>query len=138
MKNSEEMYQYCLDNKLGQGFNKSLALKHFKLVEQNLLPDEEIIVPFIGIHNYKDMTHHDNNYAYALTNKRFIMAQKKLFGSNIQTVLRKNINDFTYSTKALLSIVTVDTLSGSFNIALGNHEFGRNIYNYLENELTKE
>lgn len=53
-----------------------MGVKHFKLIEESLLPHEEVKMPFIGLHNYIASTKHDGNFAYAVTNKRIIMAQK--------------------------------------------------------------
>ena len=113
------MYKYCLDNKFGSGWNEKWGIKHFKLIEENLLPNEEVKMAFIGLHNYISSTKHDGNFAYAITNKRIIMAQKKqITGENFQTVSLDNINDITFKSGVLLGILTVDTIKETFNIGL--------------------
>ena len=77
MRTAEEMYEYCVENGYGSGFNRNNSIKHFKVIESALQPDEDILSVFIGLHNYQSMSKHDNNFAYALTNKRIIMGQKK-------------------------------------------------------------
>lgn len=116
MRTAEEMYNYCLDNEFGQGFNKKWGEKHFGIIEKNLLPDEEVLMTFIGVHNYQSMTKHDGNYAYAITNKRVIMAQKKLMGENLKIVLLKNLNDISTSTGMLMGTITFDTIKETFNV----------------------
>lgn len=84
MKTAEQMYEYCLENNFGQGFTKKWGLKHFRVIEKNLLPNEEVLMTFIGLHNYQSMTKHDGNYAYAITNNRILIAQKKVIGENLK------------------------------------------------------
>ena len=118
MRTAEEMYQYCLDNNFGEGMNKKWGVKHFSLIEQALRPDEDVIMCFIGLHNYVSATKHDDNFAYAITSKRIIMAQQKLIGQNFQTVEIDNLNDVTMSTGLIMGIITIDTIKEKFNVAV--------------------
>ena len=131
LKTAEEMYQYCKDNDLGTGTSKGWAIKHFQLLVDNLKPEEKIYCVFIGLHNYKSMTKHDNNYAYALTDKRVIMAQHKLLGANIQSVNIENVNDITLSKSGIagmgIGTVCIDTFKETFNVGV-NVSFASNIY----------
>ena len=118
MRTAEEMYQYCLDNNFGEGMNRKWGVKHFSLIEQAIKPDEEVIMCFIGLHNYISATKHDDNFAYAITSKRIIMAQQKLLGQNFQTVEITNVNDVTTSTGIIMGTVTIDTLKEKFNVGV--------------------
>ncbi|GAA0085884.1 hypothetical protein UT300007_23230 [Clostridium sp. CTA-7] len=124
-RNANDMYQYCLDNNYGMGTAKSWALKHFQLIENSLSSDEEILMCFIGLHNYVNGKH-DSNFAYAVTNKRIVMAQKKMVGEIIQTVSLKNLNDITMTTGAITGIITIDTVKETFNVEV-NKSAARNI-----------
>lgn len=73
MRTANEMYQFCLDNGYGQGFNTRNSIKHFGIIEKNLGNDENVLFAFIGLHNYVSISKHDNNFAYAVTNKRRAM-----------------------------------------------------------------
>lgn len=136
MKSSSGLYQFCVDSGYGQGMTKSWGEKHFQLVVDNLKSDEDVIFAFIGLHNYVSATKHDSNYAYVLTNKRFIMAQKKLVGETFQTVSLDNINDITFDSGMMFGILTVDTFKEKFNIALDKYS-AKNISNRLHDELDK-
>lgn len=119
MTTAEGMYDYCLKNNFGSGYNEKWGIKHFKIIEDNLMQDEEVKMTFIGLHNYVSATKHDNNFAYAITNKRIMMAQKKsLAGENFQTVSLKNINDITLVTGVVFGVVTIDTIKETFNIGV--------------------
>lgn len=120
MRTAGEMYQYCLDNGFGQGQNQKWGLKHFSLIEESLASDEEPTICFIGLHNYVSTTKHDSNYAYAVTNKRIIMAQKQMFGENIQSVSLSNINDVTLKNGMMVGVITIDTMKEKFNVALNS------------------
>lgn len=118
LKKASDMYQYCLDNGLGSGWNRNWGEKHFGLIENSLMAGEEVLMTFIGLHNYISMTKHDSNFAYAVTNKRIIMAQKKIIGENFQTVSFENVNDITFTSGLAFGILTIDTFKEKFNIAL--------------------
>lgn len=118
MRTAEEMYSYCLQNGFGRGMTKKWGIKHFKILENNLRDDEEVYMSFIGLKDYISMTKHDNNYAYAITNKRIIFGQKKIMGENFKSVVFDRVNDISSSTGALLGVVTIDTLGETFNVGL--------------------
>ena len=82
------------------------------------MPEEYILLPFMGLHNYVSSGNHDKNFAYAMTNKRILMAQKKMVGETIQTVLWKNVNDITFSSGLMFGIVTIDTIKETFNVSM--------------------
>lgn len=118
MKTAKEMYQYCLDNGYGKGFTKGWGVKHFKLIEKSLHDDEEVFIAFMGLHNFTSVTKHDSNYAYAITNKRIIMAQKKMIGENFKTVSLDYINDIEFNSGMVWGTLKIDTLKEVFNIGL--------------------
>lgn len=118
MKTAKKMYQFCIDHNYGSGMTKNWGLKHFMLIEQALESDENVLMCFIGLHNYISPTKHDNNFAYAITDKRIIMAQKKMIGQIFQTVEIENLNDVTMNTGMLMGIITIDTMKERFNVAV--------------------
>lgn len=117
---AQQMYQYCIDNNFGEGMNQKWGVKHFMLIEQSLQSDEEVLMCFIGLHNYVSTTKHDNNFAYAITNKRIIMAQQKVMGQVVQSVLLDNLNDVTLNTGAIFGVLTVDTIKEKFNVCVNS------------------
>ena len=120
MNTAQEMYDFCLNKKYGQGFNQSWALKHFGVIESNLSNDEDVIMCFIGLHNYISATKHDGNFAYAVTKKRIIIGQKKVIGEKLQSVFLDNINDITFKKSMIFGIITIDTMKEKFSVALDN------------------
>lgn len=119
LSTAEGMYEYCLENKFGSGWNEKWGVKHFKILEDNLMEGECVKMAFIGLHNYEAANKHDSNYAYAITNKRIIMGQKQtITGEKFQTVFLTRINDITFESGVLLGVVTVDTAREVFNIGL--------------------
>lgn len=118
MSTAEGMYKYCKDNNFGSGFNEKWALKHFGVIENNLMQGEKVLMTFIGLHNYVSTTKHDNFYGYAITNKRIMFAQKTITGENFKTVNYDKLNDVGFKKGMVYGIVTIDTLSEIFNVAL--------------------
>lgn len=72
----------------------------------------------LGFHNYISSLKNDGNFAYAITNKRILMAQKKVIGQIFQTVDVDNLNDITMTTGLFTGIITIDTMKERFNIAV--------------------
>jgi len=136
MKTAEEMYQYCLDNSYGIGFNEKLALQHFHVIEKNLNPGEYISMVFIGLHNYIKATKHENNHAYAITNRRILIGQKKIIGEFFKAISLDNLNDVTVNTGFMLGVLTFDTIKEQFNVCV-NKEHASNILEQLHGALFK-
>lgn len=116
---ARKMYKYAVDNGFGRGWNKTWGVKHFRVIAEKLLSGEEFMMAFIGLHNYVSATKHDQNYAYAITNKRILMGQKlKIAGENFQAIYLDNINDITFSSGLILGVLTIDTIKEVFNVGL--------------------
>lgn len=116
---SRDMYYYARDNGFGRGMNEEWGLKHFKVIALNLMKDEDVLMTFIGMHNYRSATKHDKYFAYAITDKRFIIAQKNIIaGETLQTIYLDNINDITFASGMAFGIMTIDTIKEKFNVAL--------------------
>ncbi|MFP7486370.1 PH domain-containing protein [Priestia filamentosa] len=118
MSTAEGMYEYCKTNNFGSGYNTKWALKHFGVIENNLMQGEKVLMTFIGLHNYVSTTKHDNFYGYAITNKRIIFAQKNVVGEKFKAVNHDKLNDVGFKKGIIYGIVTIDTLSEIFNVAL--------------------
>lgn len=118
VRTAEEMYNYCTEKGYGKGVTRGWGLKHFQVIKDNLRQDEEVYMTFIGLKDYISMTKHDNNYAYAITDKRIMFGQKKLIGENFKSVVFDRINDISSSTGMLMGVVTIDTLGETFNVGV--------------------
>lgn len=118
MSTAEGMYQYCVDNNFGSGHNEKWGLKHFGVIEKNLMQGEVVLMAFIGLHNYESVTKHDHNFAYTITNKRIMFGQRSLTGEKLKSVAYEKINDTTFEKGLLFGILTIDTPQEKFNISL--------------------
>ncbi len=118
MRTAEEMYDYCLQNDYGRGMTRRWALKHFKIIEDNLNYDEEVYMTFIGLKDFTGVTKHDNNYAYALTNKRIMYGQKKLWGEDFKSIVYDKITDISSAKGLVFGLVTIDSLGEKFNVGV--------------------
>lgn len=116
MRTPEEMYQYCQANNTGSGMTKKWCLKHFAVACNALSPDETPLMCFIGLHNYVSATKHDDFFAYVVTNKRLICAQKHLIGEVVQTIDIYKINDVTTSTGIMFGVITIDSVKEVLNV----------------------
>lgn len=137
MRTAEEMYQYCLDNELGRAVSEKKGIKNFKLIEEALNQDEEVVVPFYGDHKYlhEKQTEVKPNFAFALTNKRIILAHKGLLGNQMQTISLKNLNDVTLDTSFLFGGVHFSTMKESFTCQTAKKSMAQNIYNKIQENL---
>lgn len=136
MKTAKEMFDFTKKHKFGKSNTDSWTLKHFTLIEQQLSPSEEVLLCFMGLHNYVSLTKHDNNFAYAITDRRIIIAQKRIVGEIIQTILLNNINDLTYKKGLALGIITIDSVKERFNVALENTNSNK-LYNLIHELILK-
>ncbi|MCL2379532.1 MAG: PH domain-containing protein [Coriobacteriia bacterium] len=119
-RTAAEMWQYCEKYELASGVSQAKGLRNFTLIENSLNDDEKVLTCFCGLHNYVSMTEHDNNYSYAVTSKRIVMAQDRMLGENFNSVSLDNVNSTSLGTKLLMGIVRVDTLGGGFSVGLNN------------------
>lgn len=122
MRTATEMYDFCKENGYGKGFNEKNSLKHFEIIASNLQPDEDVLFAFIGLHNYVSATKHDNNFAYAVTGKRVLMAQKRVVGQAFQSVALDRINDITFQAGLVFGVITIDALTERFNVAVDKQQ----------------
>lgn len=118
MTKASEMASFCDRYGYGKGQSVKWTTKHFQIIADSLSTGEYVIFCFVGLHNYISTSKHDNNYAYALTNKRIIAGQQKLVGNHVQSIKLDKLNDITKSRGALLGVLTIDTLSEKVNVAV--------------------
>lgn len=79
LKTAAEMYQFSCDNGFGKGFGPRWGLKNFTLLERRLEPGETAFLTFVGLHRFHSMSAHQRNFAYAITDRRILMAQSRSF-----------------------------------------------------------
>lgn len=99
LKTAQQMVDFCRTYGMGKGISQSWDLKHFAIIEETLSANEHVLTVFEGMHNYVSISKHDGYFAFAVTTKRFIIAQKKVVGSVLQTVSLENVNDITFRKK---------------------------------------
>lgn len=117
-RKAQELYEFCCKFGYGSGYNDKWGVKHFQLLVDSLLPGEQILFPFIGIRNFQSMSKHEKHFAYAVTNKRIVCAQKKVVGQIVQSVSWNNVNDVTLKSGIAFGVVTIDTFKETFNVAI--------------------
>lgn len=122
MKTAEEMYQFCQDTGLFSGADQSWGTKLFSTLEKQLAPNEEVLICFIGLHNRTSATKNDGFYAYALTDQRFIMGQKKLIGDDFKVIPLANVQDLRLTKETSLDILEISSLQGTIKVVLTEEE----------------
>ena len=132
MKTGQEMYNFSAKNGYGTGM-LGWGQKSFEVVAKNLMSDEEALICFIGLH-YTSPEHHCGNFAYAITNKRLILGQKKIIGEIVQFINLDNINDITLSTNAIYGYITFDTFKECFKVGFVSDE-ARKLYPILNSHF---
>lgn len=130
MKTTQNFVEYCISNQTGTGFNKKWLNKHFSVVQKNLMNDEKGLVAFVGFKDYISPTKHQSNFAYLITDKRIIMAQKKLIGETIVSVSLKNINDISMSIGMIFGQITFDSIKETFSVRIPK-EHAQNVFNLV-------
>ena len=83
---------------------------HSKVIEKHLNPDEEIQYVFAAQKGLSSLEMF-NTYVVAVTNKRIILAQKRLlFGYLLVSITPDMFNDLTISTGIIWAKVVIDTV----------------------------
>lgn len=131
MKTAEQMYAHMKNNGLGKGMFKRVELKHFKIIENMLMREVEVLTCFMGIHNYQTMTKHDGTYAYAITEENLILARKTLFNVNIDIVQLSDIKAIYKETGNVYGRIIFETDKGSLLVGIDNISL-ENVYESLE------
>ena len=113
MKTAEEMYQFCQDTGFFSGSDRQWGVRLFSVLEKQLRTDEEVLICFIGLHNRTSATKNDGFYAYALTDQRFILGQKKLIGDDFKVIPLTNLQDLRLTKVTSLDILEIASLEGT-------------------------
>ena len=79
MRSAQELYDYCFSNGYTAAQPEKLKMCCAGLVKK-LNDNENVLLCFMGIHNYISTTDYDGFYLYAITDQRFIMITSTLFG----------------------------------------------------------
>lgn len=122
MRSAEEMYNYCKDKGYFSGSDRNFTLKLFNVIANHLGQDEEVKVCFIGVHNRKSPTKDDGFYGYALTNRRFMMGQKRLIGEDLKSIPISNLQDMQLKMDSTTATLTIFTSDNPVTIMLTSHE----------------
>ncbi|MGG5330594.1 PH domain-containing protein [Enterococcus sp. AZ163] len=122
MRTAEEMYNYCKDKGYFSGSDRNFTLKLFNVIANHLGQDEDVVVCFIGVHNRKSPTKDDGFYGYALTNRRFMMGQKRLIGEDLKSISISNLQDMQLKMDSTTATLTIFTSDNPVTIMLTSHE----------------
>ncbi len=133
MKTAEEMYKYCLENRFGGSLNRMYALKSFSLIEKELHKDEEVLMTFSGIHDYKPLRNYNGGFTYALTDRRLIMSYKSLVVKMLEQLKYEDLSNITFKMGIIYGVITVEAFKEHLKIAVSKSE-ANNIFNKI-NEI---
>lgn len=118
LQTPKEMMEYCVTHRYGQGIDIDTGIRHFMLIQAALQPKEKILTCFIGYHNYVSNEQNDGYYAYAITSKRLLFAQKRLDTQNIQAVSLVRILGAKALTRDTMGILRIITRSQQLDIGM--------------------
>ena len=137
-----DVYQMLLNQKKKFGGTVSWRLKaHAKVLQKHLNDDEEVLYAFSGQKNFSSLYIFNTN-AVILTNKRIMIAQKRLlFGYNFLSITPEMFNDITIKCGIIWARVNIDTIKEE--VTLSNiskaavTEIETTITDYMMNEKRK-
>lgn len=116
LRTAEQMSAYCRDFGTGYQFLQLGGPHNFKVIAENLYPDEKVYTVFYGIRDYEtDLK--NNGYAYvAVTSRRVIWTQGMGEQVTIKSVNIQNVNDITKRTRYSEGYIEIDTLKEYISI----------------------
>lgn len=129
---AKQLYDYAKNNNLCCEMSKSWTMKHFDLIAQDIKADERVLTAFSAFYMFDQNSREGGGiYAYAITNKRFIIAQKKMIGSSFKTISLKNVNDITLNKRAVIHTITIDTIKEVFTIRAQGAAMAQRFYDAI-------
>lgn len=137
-----DVYDMLVRQKKKFGGTISWRLKaHAKVIQKHLNEDEEVLYAFSGQKNFSSLNIF-NTYAVVLTNKRIMIAQKRLiFGYFFLSITPEMFNDITIKCGLFWAKVNIDTIKEEVtlsNISKGAvTEIETTITDYMMNEKRK-
>ena len=105
MKTANEMWQFCLQNNFDQNWDSQTALKHLKVIEQNLQIDEHILMCFVGKREVMN-----GKCAFAITNKHICWGQQTLTSQWHKEILFNTISNITFSKGLFSSMISFNAI----------------------------
>lgn len=106
---------------------------HSKVVEKHLNPQEEVLYVFAAQRSFSTFDIF-STYVVALTNKRIILAQKRvLFGYTFLTITPDLFNDLTVKSGLLWGKVYIDTVKEIVQLS----NISKSALNEIETEITE-
>lgn len=134
MRTISEMLNFMQENNI----SSKEASKHVPLIEQALMPNEDILFVFCGNQNSQG-TQSQGIHVYALTNQRFLVAQGKSFTSTrntrmVETYTYDQIGNISFKKGMLTGTITIAFFNGTGSIMVDKKqcEF---IYNSINQAL---
>lgn len=106
---------------------------HCKIIDKYINPDEEVIYVFLGQKN-KSSFDFTNTYVIALTNKRLLLATKRLlFGYFYTTVTPDLFNDLTVRAGMIWGRIVIDTVKEEIRLS----NISKNALDEIETNVTE-
>lgn len=90
--------------------------KHAKVVENIIDKDEKVLYAFCGQRNDSSSLFFDS-CVVAITNKRIIVGEKRIFGYYLITIGTKLFNDLTINSRIIWGRVEIDTVKENIFIS---------------------
>ncbi len=111
MKSNDNVYSKVKEFKKKYPFTIAWRLKaHSKIIEKHLNDDEYVIYAFAAQKNYK-VTEFFTSYVIAISNKRILLGQKRLFiGYFFTSITPDMFNDLKIKMGLLWGAVHIDTV----------------------------
>ncbi len=125
-------------------FSKTVAFrikKHAEVIQKHLNPEEKVLYVFCGQKNFSSLSI-INSCVVALTNKRIIIGQKRLFWGYFLTAVTPDMyNDLKVRNNLIWSDVEIDTIKENIYISNldpdGAIEIETNITEFMMKEKKK-
>ena len=110
MKTGREMFDFCKRcYRIAFAETEEFWIKTFDTIADCFEADEEGLMAFTGIYNYKSILKHGDTCAYAVTNKRILVSERKLNKIKIIDELSIEGVKASYETTAMLGVVRLES-----------------------------
>lgn len=111
LKTAEQMIRYCQEYGTDGGVQWNRNKSHFRVIADDLQPGEVALIAFTGLMNYF-------NWGFAVTPKRIIIGQKRLFGRTVKSIYLDKIHGITLRTGPVHGFLEIDTIKDTVEICV--------------------
>lgn len=112
------MYDWCVAHGLADVMDEENGLRHFRVIEHALRPDERVLGAFAALQNYESSARSDGVFAFVATDQRLLASQQRVFGLEPWSVAWEDVGGVELMQGRGRSVVTLVGEAGATSMGV--------------------